>query len=137
MVGWFAGMWLYGLNAIPEDPKACLLALGLLAVGGIGIGLINAAISRRFQLWPYIYGIPGRALLVLSGAYYIVDLLPLFFRNVVVWNPLAHGIEWFRLGLYGNYPVITLDREYFGVAMAVALLLGVAAHRATIRTDRA
>lgn len=134
--GWFAGMWIYGLNAAPEDPRACLLALGLLAVGGTGVGLVNAAISRRFQLWTYIYAIPGRALLVLSGAYYIVDLLPPFFRNVVVWNPLAHGIEWFRLGLYGNYPVITMDLDYFGTAMASALLLGIAAHRATIRTNR-
>ncbi len=136
LAGWFAAMWVYGLSAAPEDPRACLLALGLFAVGGIGIGLVNAAISRRFPLWTYIYAIPGRALLVLSGAYYIVDLLPPFFRNVVVWNPLAHGIEWFRLGLYGNYPVITMDLEYFGMAMAVALLLGIAAHRATIRTNR-
>jgi capsular polysaccharide transport system permease protein len=137
LVLWFIGMWAFGLEeAKPEVPSDCVIALALLAVAGIGVGLVNAAISRRFPLWPFIYAIPSRALMILSGAYYIVDLLPLSFRNVVVWNPLAHGIEWFRLGLYGHYPVLTLDREYFVLGAVMALFLGIAAHRATIRSER-
>lgn len=137
MVLWFTALWLGGIEeARPVALEVCVVPLSLLVVIGIGIGLVNAAISRRFPLWLYIYGIPGRALMILSGAYYIVDLLPLFFRDVVVWNPIAHGIEWFRLGQYGEYPVITLDRDYFIVSAVIALIVGIAAHRVTVRAER-
>jgi capsular polysaccharide transport system permease protein len=70
----------------------------------------------------------------MSGVFYVVDLLTPSIRDVIVWNPLAHGIEWFRLGLYGRYLVHTLDREYLMGVAGIVLLVGITAHRATLRT---
>lgn len=135
MVMWFTGMYFYGLDdALPVSPIDCLVPLLLLATLGMGIGLINSAIARRFALWNFVYARLTYGLMFMSGAFYVVDLLPLFIRNVIVWNPLVHGIEWFRLGLYGRYPVHTLDSDYLLGTTGVVLLVGVIAHRATLRT---
>lgn len=135
MVMWFAGMWVYGLNsAQPVSIVDCLIPLFLLATLGFGVGLVSSAIARGFSLWTYIYAYLTYGLIFVSGVFYIVDLLPLFLRNIVVWNPIAHGVEWFRLGLYGHYLVHTLDREYLIVCAGVSLFLGFVSHRATLRT---
>lgn len=137
MAVWFFGMWLYGIEgAWPASIVECLVPLFLLVVLGIGVGLVNSAISRQFVFWSYIYARVSRGLLFLSGAFYVVDLLPYSLRSVLVWNPLVHGIDWFRLGLYGRYPVHTLDREYLIGWAAGALFLGVVLHRATLRWEK-
>ncbi len=137
MVIWFFGLWLLGLHeAVPRAPLDCLYALALMAALGVGVGLLNSAVARRFPLWSYVYGTLSRVLLFASGVLYIVDFLPLFVRQYVVWNPLAHGVEWFRLGLYGRYPDYTLDRQYLIMSAAVALFAGIVAHRATVRVAR-
>lgn len=138
LVGWFTILWMFDVKgAVPDKPEECLIALLLFAMLGIGMGLVNAAIIRRFPLWRMIYVYPSRGLVVLSGAYYIVDLLPLRLRNLIVWNPLAHAIEWYRTGQYGDqYPAITLDRQYCVTFAIVLLLIGFASHRVTLRTER-
>lgn len=134
MTLWFLGMWFYGIDAAwPADILECLKPLFLFVILGIGIGLINSAISRQFVYWSLMYARVSRRLIFLSGAFYVVDLLPYFIRNVLVWNPLVHGIEWFRLGLYGRYPIHTLSKDYL-IGWAVGtLFLGLVLHRATIR----
>lgn len=135
MIVWFAGMYFYGLDeARPASAMDCLIPLLLFIALGMGIGLLNSAITRRFALWNFVYGRLTYGLMFMSGAFYVVDLLPLSIRDVIVWNPLLHGIEWFRLGLYGQYPVHTLDTDYLLMSAGVILLVGVVSHRATLRT---
>lgn len=139
LVVWFTILWMFGVpGAVPVKPEQCVIALLLFAMLGIGMGLINAAIIRRFPMWQMIYAVPSRGLVFMSGAYYVVDLMPLRMRDVIVWNPLAHAIEWYRIGQYGDqYPHITLDRLYCITFAMVLLLIGVACHRLTIRSERA
>ncbi len=138
LVIWFSILWMFGVRgAIPVKPEECLVALLLFAMLGVGMGLINAAIIRRFPMWQMIYAVPSRALVLLSGAYYVVDLMPLRIRDVIVWNPLAHAIELYRIGQYGDqYPHITLNLFYCVTFAIVLLLIGVACHRVTIRSER-
>lgn len=131
----FVGLWLYGLiEAKPVSMGMCLIALFFLGTFGVGLGLINSAIARHFRLWGFVYAQGTRGLIFLSGVFHVVDLTPIFIRNIIVLNPITHGIEWFRLGLYGNYPVHTLDRSYLMWATGICLFLGLVAHIATIRS---
>jgi capsular polysaccharide transport system permease protein len=137
MIVWFFGLWVVGIpQAEPASGLVCGLPLCLLIAFGVGIGLINATISRYFPLWNYIYGLKSRGLLILAGVFFVTDLLPFQLRSILVWSPLIHGVEWFRLGLYGTYPVFTLDREYLLTCALVTLFIGVTAHRATLRAER-
>jgi capsular polysaccharide transport system permease protein len=130
----FYGLWLYGYReAKPVYIVDCLVALFFLAMLGTGFGLINLTLARHFKLWGFVYRNLTRGMLFLSGVFHMVDPMPLFIRNIMVWNPIMHGIEWFRVGLYGTYPAHTLDRLYLIEASSLMLLVGLVAHGATLR----
>lgn len=137
MVVWFFVMWMIGLrDAMPASPAVCAPPLLMLFLLGIGVGLTNSAFTRRFKTWRFLYGRLTYGLIFLSGVFFIADLVPLFIRDVLVWNPLTHAIEWFRLGLYGHYLISTLDRDYLIDCTIFSLVLGLFAHRATLRFEK-
>ncbi len=107
----------------------------MLIVRGIGVGLINQAISRFFPVWGRIYRILTHGSIFFSGVFVMPVLLSPFVRNIVVWNPLMHGIEWFRLGLYGQYPTFLLDRSYLAYFAPIVLLIGIVFERAMIGSE--
>ena len=128
------GMWVYGIReARPHSITACAAAIFFLIVFGIGVGLINSAIARFVPIWLLIYAIITRGLIFLSGVIHIADFYNPAIRAWVVWNPILHGIEWFRLGLYGRYPVYTLDRNYLIQAAVIVVFVGIVADRASLR----
>ena len=128
------GMWMYGIEqARPESLSTCAIALSLLLLLGVGIGLVNSAISRFFPFWRTIYSIVTRGLLFFSGVLHIPDLYPLPMRDWLTWNPILHGVTWFRVGVYGRYPSYTLDEAYLVTCTIFLLFLGFIADRASLR----
>jgi len=133
----FFALWMYGIDqAQPANISDCIIALGLLAMMGLGFGMINSVIGRFVPLWTRLYIRFNRILLFASGVFYILDFLPLFLREWLVWSPLIHAVEWFRVGLYGQYPAITLDKAYAVYSAIVLLFVGLTADRATLRLAR-
>jgi len=107
------GLWLWGIGAaIPRDPLECLLALVVISLLGIAVGLLNAVISAFFFAWLYIYAIMIRGWLAFSGVLFVVDRMPPMFREIAVYNPLAHAITLYRTGYYSGYPHSSLDMSY-------------------------
>lgn len=142
LIVWFVALYVYGLEeAAPFHLGSCLAALSGLWVIGFGAGLYASAIGRFGtviiplwpRLWRRIWRRFVRLLIFVSGIFFIADLLPLTWRNIIVWNPLVHGIEWFRWGLYGNYPIMTLEIDYFLKFAAGILFVGVVVFWSTIR----
>ena len=134
----FWGIWLYGIDdARPNSVVTCAAPVALFIMLGFGIGMINNVICRFVPLWGMLYQILTRGLVFLSGVILIVDLSPIWLRNWVVANPLSHGIEWFRLGIYGTYPHNSLDRSYLIEWAIIALFLGFVLDRATMRKESA
>ena len=138
LILWFLGMYTFGIEeAAPQNIIDCIVALLLLAALGVGVGLTSASISRLVPYWRYVANrVTGRALMFVSGAFFIVDLLPTAIRDVVVWIPIVHGLEWFRLGLYGRYPVNTLDREYLIGWVMGAMFVGILLFRSQLRSPK-
>nr|WP_281502946.1 ABC transporter permease [Ancylobacter crimeensis] len=116
-------------EAFPIQPIVAIQGFAATALLGIGVGLINGVIGSFFRLWAVIYGVASRSLIFLSGVFFVPDLMPPGIRYVLSWNPLLHGLEWFRSGFYLTYPTLTLSKSYligFGVA---SLLIGLALER--------
>lgn len=130
----FLGMWLYGLErARPASIVDCALPVLLFIALGMGVGMINNVINRFITFWSRFYAILTRGLVFLSGVIFIVDLQPLWMRAWSVFNPLSHGVEWFRLGVYGRYPHNSMDPAYLVEWALIALFIGVVADRAALR----
>jgi capsular polysaccharide transport system permease protein len=129
-----SGMWFYGIkDARPQHIDQCALAVLILFLGGTGFGLLNSAISRYFPMWQIIMAVCLRGLAFLSGVMQIADLYRLNIRVWVVWNPILHGVDWFKVGLYGNYPHMLMDRGYLLKCTLILVFLGIVLDRATLR----
>lgn len=91
-----------------------------------GVGLVNRQLWRMFNLWHVIFPALTRALLHLSGVYFVVDTLPPEIRGWMALNPLVHAVILFRLGFYPTFPDYVLSVSYFSEISFGALVLGTA-----------
>jgi capsular polysaccharide transport system permease protein len=134
MVVLFYGMWLYGIRqAMPVSIADCEMALVMFLVLGLGFGLVNSAIGRFFPLWLVIVQFCTRGILFVSGVIRVSDFYPPSWRQFAVWNPLMHAVDWFRTGIYHDYPHMLMDKAYV-IKFAIALLfVGFIAERASLR----
>lgn len=135
IVGIIFCIWLSGIDqARPYSIATCAPPILLMILFGMGVGMINNVATRYFSAWNVIFGVVTRGLIFLSGVFFIVDTQPLRWREWSIMNPLSHGVEWFRLGVYGRYPHNSLDVPYFLECVLIALFLGVVLDRAGLRS---
>ena len=126
----FYAMWFYGIpEAVPSDPAKLVGSLAVICVFGLGVGLFNAGISTIIPAWKIIYGYAAKGLMITSGVHRVVEYLPEYFRGLMIWNPMMHGVEWFRSGFYPLYPTYSLDLDYLFKWAGITLVLGLAFER--------
>jgi capsular polysaccharide transport system permease protein len=106
--------------AAPHDPWMVFKAIVALVIIGFGIGLCNPIISYIFPLWNFVYSAVARILGFLSAILFVADFLPLYLREWIAWNPLAHAVTMFRKGFYPGYPSLVFSEAYlWGTALAI------------------
>jgi capsular polysaccharide transport system permease protein len=113
----------------PAKPLELLEALGATILLGFGLGVSSMIIRSIWRPWNTIDNMISRVLFFVSGIFYQVEYLPKFIRDVIVWNPLVHAIEWVRYSIYPNYFTQTLDREYLLAWGVLATVFGLAMER--------
>lgn len=99
--------------SLPVRIEQCAVAFLALSLLGLGAGATNAVIFRLWPTWKQVESIVSRPLFFLSGIFYVPSDFPTHIVKILAWNPVIHGIEWFREGYYGNYHSIILDKSYF------------------------
>jgi capsular polysaccharide transport system permease protein len=105
------------------------VALIGLSLNGFGVGAINAVIAKQFPSWRQIYDVSSRPLMLVSGVFFSLDMLPPGAREVVSYIPITHGLELFRSGYFSGYRSTVLDVGYLFVFGLVLCLIGLAAER--------
>ncbi|OWJ64867.1 ABC transporter permease [Inquilinus limosus] len=122
-------------EAAPIQPLKVVSAFLVIAATAIGVGIVNGVIGSFFRLWAVVYGVFGRSLLFLSAVFYVPDYMPAQIRDWLVWNPVLHGVEWFRTGFYLTYPTMCLDKTYLLSWALGSIFFGLVLERA-LRTRR-
>ncbi len=118
-----------GEQGLPADfLMAAAAVLGLWALA-TGIGICNMVICEYWSSWETIYAAIVRLLYFASGLYYSPISMPASLRDILLWNPVLQGIEWFRAGFYANYEPHWLDVSYLLSWSVGALLLGLLLER--------
>ena len=126
----FIGCWVAGIpEAVPVDPLASIEAFVLISFTAFGVGLTNACIASSVIGYRLLWTLVSRSLIFFSNVFYVVDFLSIDFRDVLWWNPLLHGIIWFRTGMYEHYPQLTLSHSYLIVFCTLSILTGLALER--------
>ncbi|WP_426959659.1 ABC transporter permease [Muricoccus radiodurans] len=125
-----------GMAELPRDALSLVLAYLLLFLLGSGIAAVNMALSTLSSVPEKIWPIALRAFYFLSGIFYHPDAMPTEFREIVLWNPLLHVIEWVRQAYFPLYVSPYLDTGYVFRCAVAALLLGTLAAAAASRRAR-
>ena len=99
-----------------------LIAMSLMS---ILLGFLMAAVSLVMRDVSVTLLVIHRPFLLLTGAYFLVELLPQPFRFLAMVNPLAYAIDAFRGSLSSSTLLLPLVMECFIVA-ASTILIGVA-----------
>jgi capsular polysaccharide transport system permease protein len=94
------------------------------SVLGLGVGLVNVTLFSRYTLYEKIFSIINRPMYLISGVFFLPDDMPHPFRDIILMNPVAHVIMWFRTGFYSEYHPSGLDRLFVVETSIILVLIG-------------
>lgn len=107
-------------QAVPENPLMAIEALGAVLFLGIAMGICNSIIGRLFPIWDILWPAIARGALHFSGIYFVAAYLSPDKRYYFAFNPMLHGVNWFRRAFYPLYPAELNDHLYLlSVAFSV------------------
>ena len=96
----------------------------VLWVFGFGLMLLNYVAASCFEIWTRVWYSVQRTLYFVSGIFYMAQFMPGWVREIIVWNPLLVGIEWFRNGFFEQYQPPWLNKPWLVSVAFASLLIG-------------
>ena len=126
----FVGLALAGVPLQLHDPLLVMVSLTGLWLLGLGWGL---AVSVATELVPEtgnLLNLLLMPLMLISGAIFPLSAIPYPWREWLMWNPVAHGIEGVRAGISSYYHhVPELSMNYLLGYTLVLVFLGLVLQR--------
>lgn len=125
-----AGAALFGYSIVPADPLAVLAAfLGLWLVG-MGFGLVTSVAGELVPELGRVLNLIMMPMYLISGVIFPLSTVPQPYRDWLMLNPVAHGLEAARQGFASYYHAVPeLSFAYlYGFAL-FSVFLGLALHR--------
>lgn len=119
-----------GYPIIPADPLKVVAAFFGLWLFGVGFGLLASVTNELIEELGNVLKIMMMPLYMVSGVVFPLSAVPLPYRDWLMHNPVAHGLELARAGFapyYHAVPGVSMDYLY-GSALAV-VFFGLALHR--------
>lgn len=101
-----------------------LLACGLAAALGFGMGCLNCYLFQRAPVWDQVWGIITRPLFLISGVLMTYETLPPVAQNVLWYNPLLHITGIMRDGFYPIYRPDYVSLTYVWAWILVPMVFG-------------
>ncbi len=113
-----------GQNGFPVLPGKVLAAFMLAATFGFGLGMIYASLVEFGRLADTANVILMRVFYLTGGIFFLPELLPPMYREIVTWNPFMHLVALTREGYYGFYNSPSLSVPYIFTAAIISLAIG-------------
>lgn len=125
-----AGLALLGHNIIPNDPLLMMLALAGLWLFGLGLGLVTSVATELFLEFGRLFGMAMMPLYMLSGVILPLTGIPQPYRDWLLYNPVAHGVELARLGYASHYHAAEgVSLSYLYASALVLVFAGLLLHQ--------
>ncbi|GHC50618.1 transport permease protein [Alcaligenes pakistanensis] len=124
------GVALLGHEVRPDDPLQVFIAVFGLWLFGVGYGLIASVLMALVRETEHILKIIMMPLYLISGVIMPISAIPQPFREMLLFNPLVHGLEFVRQGFSSYYHMVPgVSLEYLYVWGVVSLFLGLLLYR--------
>jgi len=101
-----------------------LLAVGLAALLGLGVGVLNCVLFMRFEVWQQAWGILTAPLFVISGVIILYEDMPPLGQQVLWYNPLLHITGLMRMGFYTVYNPTYISVPFVLACSLVPMVMG-------------
>ncbi len=117
----------FGMNSQPADYLGVLFAICLLVAIGSGLGMLLCALSPtlpslRNLTNPFLV----RPLFFTSGLFFSAEMLPKGLREILLYNPVLHVIEYLRTSFFRDFESIHYNLGYAGAWALGLFALGFA-----------
>ena len=134
----FLGLFmLFGVDAVPVAPENVFIAFIITWVMGTGLGFICASLAEFGAAAETVVGVLLRIVYFTSGIFYVPGKMPLVARDILVWNPFLHVIDFMRVGFFSSYEPAWMTISYsatFAICALLAGMVSVAAQHRRMRT---
>lgn len=121
----FTGMALFGIDILPADPLAVLVALFGLWLIGLAATLMLSVIEHIVPETAKITALIMMPLYMCSGVIFPLSIIPVVYHDWLMINPLLHAVETARLGFSPYYHAVPgLSMGYVYSFAVVFLFLG-------------
>lgn len=126
---------LLGHSAFPSDPLLVMIGFGGLWLFGTGYGLIASVLMRLVPELEHILMIVMMPLYMISGVILPISSVPMPYRDILMLNPIVHGLETVRLGFVPHYHAVPgLSLGYLYAVALVSVFVGLMLyHRFALR----
>ena len=118
------GIVIYDSLRLVPDWGAILLAMGLAAALGLGVGCLNCYLFMRFPVWNQLWRILTQPLFLISGVIFLYEDMPAFAQDIIWYNPLMHLTGLMREGFYPLYRPTYISLGYVALCVMVPMVLG-------------
>jgi capsular polysaccharide transport system permease protein len=112
-----------------EDHLLVLSCLFILALFGFSLGIITAVLAQRFPFVEALIAYLQRGLLLTSGVFFYANELPPALRDILLYNPLFHVLEFLRGGLFVAYEARYAKADYVALWLVCLFMAGLVSDR--------
>lgn len=121
---------LLGHQTFPFDALLVMQAVFGLWLFGIGYGLVASVLMALVPEMEHVLMIVMMPLYLISGVIWPLNSIPLPYRDILMLNPIAHGIELARQGFFPYYHTVPdLSMSYLFAWGVVSIFLGLMLYR--------
>lgn len=97
---------LLDMGLMPSDPLKALFAWLSLWMLGAGIGLTISVVNALISEFGRIVKITTTPLLLISGVIFPINFLPAELLELILINPIVHGLEYLRHSFFPSYRLL-------------------------------
>ncbi len=115
----------------PESPIKMMCALGLMVLLSQGIALVVAGLTAEWEGLERLVHAMSYLMLPFCGLFFMVEWLPDWMQEIVLWIPTVHVFELLRSGQFGDHVIAHYDLQYLAGWILIPHLLGLAGLRLT------
>jgi capsular polysaccharide transport system permease protein len=116
-------------GTFPDSPVKMLCAMGLMGLLGQSIGLVVGAATSEWDGLERLVHAMSYLMLPFSGLFFMVEWLPEWMQELVLWVPTVHVFEILRDGQFGDMYRPMYDLTYLFGWILVGHLVGLAGLR--------
>lgn len=108
----------------PEDVLQVLGGWTMLIWFGFSLGLLFGATGQRYDIVEKIWHPLSYLLFPLSGAAFMLSALPPAMREILMYLPMIHGVEFMREGFFGSQIQAYYNMGYMAICNLLCTFVG-------------